>query len=216
MNEFLGTRINDLLPKHLSFPGETKAPGVQPDVGAKLNSQEFQEVLPKAVREVSMLYLVDLDGSLAPTQTRDPSEKYKDRVWNNAAQEFPVFSGRILELRERLKVVAETEKAYSPGIGKNTLLGFMEIKDKTAALLLGDILLSRTIKYKGYLDYDLLPWEEAELMASEMGLREDLGKAWESEQARSTTLEQVVEKVLRGDLRITYQPKSKTLQKKKL
>lgn len=212
MSEFLEARIKDLLPKHLNFPGKAKAPDVKPDPGAKLSSQELQEVLRRAVNEVSMVYMVCLDSSLTPTQTRAPSEKHNDRLWNNAAQEFPMFSGRILELRERLKVNAETEKAYSPGIGKNTLLGFMEIKDKMAALLLGDILLSRSIKYKGHLDYDLLPWEENELMASEMGLQED----WESEQARGITLEQVVEKVLRGDLRITYQPKSKTLQKKEL
>lgn len=71
---------------------------------------EIQEALPKAAEAVSDLYMGDQLGALLGTQ----GVEKRDHIWNETAQEYPAFSEKIKELRERLKVVTETKKAYPP------------------------------------------------------------------------------------------------------
>lgn len=165
----------------------------------KLLNQEAQETLPKAVSEVVGLYLGDQLTALLGTQ----GTELRDELWNRKAQEFPTFSDKITELRERMKVVGETKKAYPPQLASVTCMPFMRLEDVMAREFLGDVLFSRMTESQGYLDYGLNPGDEAKTMGDEMGLLE----GWRSDQAKGVTLEKAVESVLKGTLRVTYQPK---------
>lgn len=164
-----------------------------------LLNQEAQETLPKAVSEVVKLYLGDQLTTMLGTQ----GTELRDELWNRKAQEFPTFSDKITELRERMKVVGETKKAYPPQITIVSHIPFMGIEDIMAKEFLGDVLFSRMTESQGYLDYGLDAGDEAKTMSDEMGLLE----GWRSDQAKGVTLEKAVESVLKGTLRVKYQPK---------
>jgi hypothetical protein len=162
-------------------------------------SPEMQEMLGKATHKVVGLYMGDQLSAMLGTQGEDQ----RDEAWQGVAQEQSAFGEQIRGLRERMKVVAETKKAYPPQIASVTRLPFMGVADQMAREFLGDVLFSRMTASRGYMDYDLSPAEEAQGMASEMGLQE----GWRSEQAKGVTLEKSVGKVLQGGLRVAHQPR---------
>lgn len=213
MKEFLEGRIKEALHRNRGPAVVVKIPDLKSN--GEENGSIVQEALPKAVHEVCMLYAGGLLDSLIPPQSTEgiQNEKNSDQSWVKLAEEFPMFRQNIGKLRERLKVVTatKTDKTLPTGIiVVSTAFSFTEVKDRMAQGFLKDILLSRLIEFVGHLDYDLEPWKEAELMASEIGLQE----GWKSEQARGVTMEQLMQKVLQGDLRVTHQSRSILLERK--
>lgn len=208
MKEFFESRIKELLPRHRAPAVVVKVPDLQSD--AKVNNQEFQETLPKAANEVRMLYVGDLLGSLIPPQTaeRAQSEKDSNQSWDKLAEELPMFGQNIKKLKNRLKAVEVTKEVYP--LIRITPPYFRGVKDRMAQGFLGTILNSRTITHPGYVDYDVDESKEANLMAQEVGLQD----GWASEQAKDITVEQLIGKILLGDLRITYQHKYILLERK--
>jgi hypothetical protein len=124
----------------------------------------------------------------------------RDQMWQRAAQENSAFGDQIRGVREAMKVVEETKKAYPEPISTAMLLPFRAVEDHVARDFLGDVLFSRMISSPGYLDYGLKHVDEAQSMASELGLQE----GWQSEQAKGITLKQSIGKVLQGDVRIVH------------
>ncbi len=159
---------------------------------------EAQEVLPEAAEAVSDLYMGDQLGALLSTQG---AEK-RDDIWNETAQEFPAFSEKIKELRERLKVIAEVKKTSSDAVATTTRIPFREIEDEMARDFLGDVFFSRMITPQKQMD-NLNPLDEVKAMGKEMQLR----NGWHGEDAKKITINNIAGSVLQGKLRITHQPK---------
>jgi len=162
---------------------------------------ETQEMLSKATRDVVGLYMGDQLGAMLGTQ----GAEQRDEFWAETAQEHSAFSGKIHGLRDAMKVVGETKKAYPPQIASVTRIPFMSLEDQMAREFLGDVLFSRMTASQGYMDYGMNPAEEAQSMATEIGLAE----GWRSSQAKGVTLERAVSTVLQGGLRVAHQANPK-------
>jgi hypothetical protein len=160
---------------------------------------EVQQMLPKAVKGVTDLYIGDQLGAILGTR----GTEQRDESWNKTAKEFPAFSEKIKELRERMKLVAETKKEYPLPIESIVRKPFMNVEDDMAQGFLGDVLFSRIIASKGRTDESLNPMYESEVMGKELGLQD----GWRSAQAKEVTLEKAVSSVLQGKLRVAHQPK---------
>jgi hypothetical protein len=159
----------------------------------KQPGSEMQEMLKTATHAVAALYLGDQLTAMQGTQGEDQ----RDEVWQRVAQELSAFGEPIRGLREAMKGVAETKKAY-PFLTPVIRMPFMGVDNQPAREFLGDVLVSRIAPSRGYIDAA----EELQSMASEMGLPQ----GWQSEQAKGVTLEQAVGKVLQGSLRVGQQP----------
>ncbi|KKT87042.1 MAG: hypothetical protein UW86_C0011G0014 [Microgenomates group bacterium GW2011_GWA1_Microgenomates_45_10] len=158
---------------------------------------EAQELLPKAVREVSGLYLGDQLANLLRTQ---PPEQ-RDQFWQQTAQEFGPFSEKITGLREAVKSADVTKKAYPEPVGNVMRLHFSGVGDDAARELLTDLLFARTTTSPGYMDYGMEVVEEARAMTTELGVGEGL----RGEGMKSVNLDKVVEGVLSGSLKLSRQ-----------
>lgn len=158
---------------------------------------EIQEVLPKAVREVAVMYLDDQLGDLLGTQ----SPEQRDQFWRQTAEEFGPFSEEIAGLREAVKTANVTKKAYSEPVARIMGLHFSAVGDDAAKQLLTDILFARTAATPGYMDYKIKPIDEAKAMAIEIGANGDL----RGDEMRKLDLDGVIQKVLTGGLKLTRQ-----------
>lgn len=169
-------------------------------------SPESQEMLPKAVNEVTKLYIGDKFISSMPIPYYDD---HREQSWNKTAQEFPMFGEQIKGIREMMKHVEFKKLYFQREIDSLTLGPFNKIEDELAQKFLADVMFSRMTKTDGYIDRDLDPTVQFEGMANEIGLTE--GNDWweklRSQQVKDLTLKQIVGKVLTGDLRVTHQLK---------
>lgn len=156
-------------------------------------------LLPKAVNKVIGVYMGDQLSMMLGTQGVDQ----RDEAWSHTAQEFPAYADKITELRGRMKVIAETKKAYPPVITALSRIPFTQVDDKMAREFLGDVLFSRMTASQGYIDYGMDMAQESEVMAGEMGIKE----GWRSGPAAGVTLESAVGASLTSALRITHLPK---------
>lgn len=157
-------------------------------------------MLPKAVNEVVGVYMGDQLSMMLGTQGVDQ----RDESWLQVAKEFSAFEAKISELRGRMKVIAETKKAYPPVITAQSRIPFTQVGDEMAREFLGDVLFSRMTASQGYLDYGMDLAEESQVMATEMGIKE----GWRSAPAAKVTLESAVSSALTGALRVTHVPKA--------
>ncbi len=157
-------------------------------------------MLPKAVNEVGGVYMGDQLSMMLGTQGVDQ----RDECWSQVAKEFPAFEAKIGELRERMKVIAETKKAYPPVITAQSRIPFTQLDDKMAKEFLGDVLFSRMTDSQGYLAYDMELADASQVMATEMGIKE----GWRSAPAAKVTLESAVSATLTGALRVAHVPKA--------
>ncbi len=157
---------------------------------------EQQATVGKAVKEVSGLYLGDQLSMMLGTQ----GVEARDEAWTNGAKEYPVFEAKIAELRERMKMVAETKKAYPPNISAMVRIPFSKVGDEMARGFLGDVLFSRITESQGHMDYGINMATESQAMAVEMGIKD----GWRSAQATGVTLESAIGATLIGTLRVSH------------
>ena len=84
-------------------------------------SPEAAEMLPKAVKEVALLYLGDQRGG----GFQKPQEG--DESWRRGASKFPPFSTHIAGLREALKKADAIKEGYTDW--KNSIGGALTSED---------------------------------------------------------------------------------------
>lgn len=166
---------------------------------------EMKELLHKATNDVVKLYLSDQVIQMLdiPGSDHQGSNK-RDALWMETAQEHSVFASQILNLSGAMKIVGETMRSY-PQNSEIFRILFSGIRDNAAIRLLGDVLFSRTIVSPGNLDNGMNLVSEAEIMATEMALKE----GWRSTQAQGVTLDQIVSAILQGHLRVEHQANTK-------
>lgn len=158
---------------------------------------EMQEMLPKAVHEVTGMVLGDNLNNLL----RGQSQEQRDGFWQDTAGEFPPFSERIAGLREALKRAEVTKRAYPEPVANVMTLHFVGTQDQMARSFLTDVLFARTITSPGYMDYEMDVVQEAEQMAKELGVQDGL----RGEQMKKLTLDNAVGAALAGSLKLTRQ-----------
>jgi hypothetical protein len=173
----------------------------------QIPAKEIQRnlMLPEAVKDISLLIRAENQPrAMLDTQSKDK----KNKTWTQMAQEFSSYGNKIEELRERREVVERAEKKYlPPRTGYSSRYSayrgpFLHIKNADARKFLGFIVTSRLIPEQGEFEYYQDKYtEQAGIMVEEMG--------FDSESAKQITLEEVVGSVLRGELKIAYQPKQK-------
>ena len=163
----------------------------------RTNNGEAQALIAGAVHDVTGLYLGDKLASLLGTQ----SPAQRDEFWQDTAREHSHFADKITGLSQSLKGVKVTKDAYPPQMVAIMGMHFSDVEDIVAQQLLADLLLGRTMSSPGYMDCDMEPVQEAQVMATELGAEDGL---W-GEQIKSVTLERVVEGVLTGSLNLTGQ-----------
>lgn len=160
-------------------------------------SSEAQEMLPKAVEDITRLYMGDQLADLL----RNQSPEMRDGFWEKAAIEHSPFTENIRKLRESLKAVGVTKNAYPEPITVVMGMNFSEVSNKMTQTFLTNILFARTTRSPGYMDYDIEPYEEAEVMVRELGIQDGL----RGQQIKTISLDQAVGAVLTGSLRVSYQ-----------
>lgn len=158
---------------------------------------EMQEMLPKAVHEVTGLYLGDSLNNLLKGQ----SPQQRDSFWQETAKEFSPFAEKITALRTTLKGAEVTKNAYPGPITAVMGVHFSAAGDEMARSLLTDVLFARTSASPGYMDYGMNVVEEAEAMVTELGVQGGL----RAEQMKGLTLDKTVESILTGSLKLTRQ-----------
>lgn len=159
-------------------------------------SPEAREMLPEAIKEIIRLYVGDqLSGVL---KIQSPEER--DTFWNRASQKYAPFAENIRELRESLKTINITKKAYPEPLTVVMLLHFSEVSDEMAQTFLTDVLFARTTRSPEYMDHSIEPYKEAEAMARELGAQDGL----RGQQIKTVSLDQAVGAVLTGSLRTSY------------
>ncbi len=168
----------------------------------RTNNGETQALIAGAVRDVIGLYLGDEMSSLLGTQ----SPAQRDEFWQETAREHSSFADKINTLSQTLKGVKVTKEAYSSRIIAIMGMHFRAVEDIGAHQLLADLLLGRTMSSPGYMDYDMEPSQEAQVMATELSVEDGL----RGEQIKSVTLERVVEGVLTGSLNLTGQTRKQS------
>lgn len=126
----------------------------------------------------------------------------RDEIWTEATPELGIYAEKAEELRNAIKIVAETKKAYPPQIVSISKIPFANLKDRMAIEYLSDVLFSRMIKSQGYLDYGIDMAAESDVMAQEMGIEH----GWRSEPAKEVTLEEAISATQTGELKMKHQP----------
>lgn len=171
-------------------------------------SQERQESsMEKATSEFVETYKAEKDLNLSGLP--HPNQwvvAQRDKIWKSLAERHITFKDNILQFRERMKVVQETDKR-NEHTDLNTSAeyaesSFFEVEDPYARNILGEILLSRMLNEDGVEEDSRIG--EDDLMSSEMGLSDE-------DDADGLTIEMVAEQVLSGSLRVVYrqpQPES--------
>ena len=162
-------------------------------------SPEAQEMLPKAVNEVLKLYV----GDQLANQLRTQPPEYRDKLWNETAEEYGPFSEKIKGLREVLKTADITRRGYPEPVARVMEMNFLAVEDVISRQLLTDILFARTASSPGYLDYQMQPADEAEHMMN--SLWKDVMSTSREDSMKSVDLNQVVESVLTGGLKLSRQ-----------
>lgn len=168
----------------------------------RTNNGETQALVAGAVRDVTGLYLGDQLSSLLGNQT--PAQR--DEFWQETAREHSPFADKINTLSQTLKGVKVTKEAYPPQMVAIMGMHFRAVEDIGAQQLLADLLWGRTMSSPGYMDYDMEPIQEAQVMATELGAEDGL----RGEQIKSVTLGRVVEGVLTGSLNLVGQTRKQS------
>jgi hypothetical protein len=163
-----------------------------------LPEPQIEKLLAKSTHEVKELYITDQGDAIR----RNQAAELRDAAWQRAAQENSVFNEQIEALRKALRVAEEGKRAYTPAMKHQMMVAFLMINDPGARRLLADVLFSRMSRAPGHMNYAMSIAQEATKMGTEIGLK----NGWESEHAKTITLEQSLRNVLRGRLRVVYQP----------
>lgn len=156
------------------------------------HSKEQEKQLSQATGNVFSLYMGDqLMKSMRELGIQAP-DNGREKLWTEAAQEHPAYTDKVRELRESLKKAEVTESVYSE-------TPFTNVSDEMAQKFLTDILYARISTSLEYMDYDLNPATEANIMAKELGVEE--GSL--SDQMKPVSLKQAIGAVLKGELKLT-------------
>lgn len=158
---------------------------------------EMKEILPKAVHEVTGLYLGDNLNNLLKGQ----SPEQRAGFWQRTAETFPPFSEKITALRTALRDAEITKNGYPEPVKNVMTMHFSVVEDEMARLLLTDVLFARTITSPGYMDYGMKVVKEAEAMVEELGIQGGL----RAERMGGITLDKTIESILTGSLRLSRQ-----------
>lgn len=159
------------------------------------NTPETLGMLPKAVEEVSRLYLGDQLSNLLKNQS--PEER--DEFWGKTAKRFEPYSEKISRLRKALKTAYVIKETYNKLVTDAMRSYFSEVDDPPAKELLTELLYARTSHSPGNMDYNMNVATEAEIMTEELGV----GGGLQDEALRKIKLDDVIERVLRGDLKLS-------------
>lgn len=157
-------------------------------------NSENNEILTEAVQTVANLYLSD---NLA--KFIDVSISERDEIWNNAASEFEQFSPNILALREAKKIADNVKDHYPQSLANGMGIHF-RLTDIGGKQLLTDILIARTAD-GSKVDSKIRVTDEARAMLAELGGDRNLQDPY----IEALTIDDVVEKVLIGKLKLTSQ-----------
>src|SRR3989344_4478006 len=157
-------------------------------------SPEAAEMLPRAVKDVSLLWVGDQIGR----GFQKPQER--DGYWQKKAGEFPPFSKHITDLREASKKAGAIRAGYPALTIAGIELAFSSVQDELGQKALSDIMMARCSTVGGgNIESNLDFIEESELIARELGIQEGT----RAEAMGGVNLERVVESVLAGNLKLT-------------
>lgn len=158
---------------------------------------EAAEGIAKAVNEVTRMYLDDQLGDVLYNE----STEQRNRRWRDVASGCNPFSQKVIDLREALNVGVATKKAFLESITRTVFSYFSAVGNEDGRQLLTELLFARVSKRPGYIDYGTDILVEAKSMAAEMNGECDL----RSEAMKKLDLDEIVKKVLAGDLKLTRQ-----------
>ncbi|MDP3724098.1 MAG: hypothetical protein Q8R11_00530 [bacterium] len=162
-----------------------------------LIGSEIQKMLPEAIRIVVAVYIGDQLSNLLETLTPEQ----RDQCWRETARKLEPFSEKITCLRQAIKDAHTTKEAYPKPVIVLMQRHFRGVEDIVVRELLTDLLFARTVRSPGYMDYGMEVVDEAEAMATEL----DSGEGLQGKAMKSVDLDQVIESVLSGNLRLTRQ-----------
>ena len=157
---------------------------------------EAAEMLPKAVKDVSLLYVRDKIGAGFQTVQQ------RDALWQAKAKELSPFSEQILALRNSVKKAEIIKKGYPAMTIAGLELTFSSVGDDLGRSALVDIFMSRISTPGGNnIESNMDFVQESEMMIKELGIQDGS----RGEQIKSVGLEKVVESVLIGKLKMMRQ-----------
>ena len=159
-------------------------------------SPEAAEMLPRVVKDVSLLYVGDQIGrGLQKPQDRDG-------YWQKTAGEFPPFSEYIADLREASKKAEAIRAGYPALTIAGIELAFSSVQDELGRKALSDIMMARCSTVGGgNIESNVDFIEESEAIARELGIQEGT----RAKAMGGVNLEKVIESILVGNLKLTRQ-----------